>query len=125
MYFCARIKSKHIISAVLFWHDFFVLCVRGPQNEKFCRALLKTERPVSIASCLLTLGLRESGFKSCLNSHNDFLPCLIQHHVLRPLLLSLVCLRLIHDLLEHRSFPTKKYQFVKGAHIRIQQPLAF
>ena len=113
LYFCARMKSKHTIFAVLFWHNFFVLCVRGLQNEKFCRALLKMERPVSIASCLLTLGLRQSGFKSCLNSHDNFLPCLIQHHVLRPLLLSLVCLRLIHDLLEHRPFPTKHTSLLK------------
>ena len=48
LYFCARMKSKHIISAVLFWYNFFVSCVRGLQNEKFCRALLKTERPVSV-----------------------------------------------------------------------------
>lgn len=40
-----------------------------------------------------------------LRSHYDFLPCRIQREEIDPFLLVLICLRKIHNFLEHCSLP--------------------
>lgn len=111
LYFQAKIKIKHMSLFLQYCVGIasFFSYVGGLLNGKY----LKDSKASWCIILTYDLCFRGSGFKPCVNSHNNFLPCLLQHQVLCPLLLSVICLRLIHNLLEHCPLPTKHISSLK------------